>query len=144
MTSTSLIWRRRVNRQQLSRQSLKITRQADQKPATFVVEVWNPFVGTYQPVNSVEDGLARVGELVNLICRMWEQRHPKREILVDVPDPPVTEGQWAEFRINASMFKSYNTRYDGRPAWARTAGMTQAAAATCTHVGYALLPSNAS
>ena len=142
----SPLWRRHMNRQQLSRPSLKITRQADQnRAAYFIVEVWNPFVSAYQLVNSVEDGLARVGELANLICRMWVQRHPKREVLVDVPDPRATEGQrWAEFRINASTFKSYDTRYDDRPAWARSAGMTQAAAATCTRVGCALPPSNAS
>ena len=81
-----------MNRQQLSRPSLKITRQADQnRAAYFIVEVWNPFVSAYQLVNSVEDGLARVGELANLICRMWVQRHPKREVLVDVPDPRATE-----------------------------------------------------
>jgi len=134
-----------MNRQKLSRPSLKITRQGDQNRATvFIVEVWNPFVSTYQPVNSVKDGVARVDELANLICRMWEQRHPKREALVDVPDPPATVGQrWAELRINASTSKSYDTRYDDRPAWARAGGMTRAIAATCTRVGYALPPSNA-
>jgi hypothetical protein len=69
--------------------------------------------------------------------RMWKQRHPKRDALVVVPNPPVTVGQrWAEFQINASTSKSYGTRCDGRSAWA--GGMTQAVAATCTRVGYAL------
>ena len=141
----SLLSEGHTNRRQLCRPSLKITRQGDQKHATvFIVEVWNPFVSTYQRVNSVEDGMARVDELANLICRMWEQRHPKRDALVDVPDPPVTVGQrWAEFRINASTSKSYDTRCDDRPAWARAGGMTQAVAATCNLVGYALrLPSH--
>ena len=135
-----------MNRQRLSRPSLRITRQADQdRPTRFIVEVWNPFVSAYQPVSSVENGLARVGALANLICRMWLQRHPKRDVLVDVPDPRATEGtRWAEFRINASTFKSYDTRYDDRPGWARAAGMTQAAATTCTRVGYIPPPANAS
>ena len=106
--------------------------------------MWNPFVSAYQPANSVKDGLVRVGELANLISRMWVQRHSKREVLADVPDAPATDGQpWAEFRINASTFKSYDTRNDDLPAWARAAGMTQAAATTCARVGYALPPFNA-
>jgi hypothetical protein len=135
-----------MNRPRLSRPSLKITRQAEEnRPTYFIVEVWNPFVSAYQPANSVKDGLVRVGELANLISRMWVQRHSKREVLVDVPDAPAADGQpWAEFRINASTFKSYDTRYDDRPAWARSAGMTQAATTTCARVGYALPPFNAS
>lgn len=126
-----------MNRHPLSRPSLKITRQADENGAThFIVEVWNPFVSAYQLVGSVEDGLARVGQLANLICRMWLQRHPKRDVLVDVPDAAAADGKrWAEFRINATTFRSYDTRYDDQPAWAKAAGMTQAAATTCTRVG---------
>ena len=76
-----------MNRNRLSRPSLKITRQADQDRAThFIVEVWNPFTSAYQLAGSVEDGLARVGKLANLIGSMWLQRHPKRDVLVDVPD----------------------------------------------------------
>ena len=33
-------------------------------------------------------------------------------------------------------YKSYDTRYDDRPGWARVAGVTQATAMTCTKVGY--------
>jgi hypothetical protein len=134
-----------MNRQKLTRPSLKITRQTDQgQPTRFIIEVWSPFVSAYQPANSVEDGLARVAELADLICRMWLQRHPKRDVLVDVPDTAATDGmRWAEFRINATTFKSYDTRYDDRPGWARAAGMTQAAATTCTRVGYIPPPANA-
>lgn len=139
-----------MNRHRLSRPSLKITRQADENRAThFIVEVWNPFVSTYQLVGSVEDGLARVGQLANLICRMWLQRHPKRDVLVDVPDAAAGDAaagdgkRWAEFRINATTFRSYDTRYDDRPAWARAAGITQAAATTCTRVGCTLPSTNA-
>src|SRR6478672_4873541 len=57
-----------VNRQKLSRPSLKITRQVDQKDAgAFSFEVWNPFTGLYQPVDSVQDGLRRVADLAALI-----------------------------------------------------------------------------
>jgi hypothetical protein len=128
-----------MNRNRLSRPSLKITRQADQDRAThFIVEVWNPFTSAYQLAGSVEDGLARVGKLANLIGSMWLQRHPKRDVLVDVPDAVATDGKrWAEFRINATTFRSYDTRYDDRPGWARATGMTHATATTCTRVGYA-------
>ena len=103
-----------------------------------------PILSEYQPADSVEDGLRRVGELADLICRMWLERHPKQDVLADVPDPATTEGtRWAEFRINATTFKSYDTRNDERPAWARAAGMTQAAATICTRVGYAVPASNA-
>lgn len=96
------------------------------------------FAGAYQPVGSVEDGLARVAALADLICRMWLQRHPKRDVLIDVPSAVAADGErWAEFRINATPIRSYDARYDDRPAWARATGMTQAAATTCTRVGYA-------
>ena len=49
------------------------------------VEVWNPFVRKYQPVSSVDEGVNRVGGLANLIGRMWLERHPKRDLLMDVP-----------------------------------------------------------
>jgi len=110
----------------------------------FIVEVWNLSLGLISESTRsriewhASDGLAK------LIYRMWEQRHPKREALVDVPDPPATVGQrWEELRINASTSKSYDTRYDDRPAWVRAGGMTRAIEATCTRVGYALPPSNA-
>ena len=101
--------------------------------------MWNPFAGAYQPADSAEDGLARLGELADLICRMWLQRHPKRDVLIDIPDAAASDGErWAEFRINATTFRSYDTRNDARPGWARAAGMTQAATTTCARVGYAL------
>jgi hypothetical protein len=110
----------------------------------FVFEVWNPFASEYQPIDSVEEGLRRVGELADLICRMWLERHPKQDVLADVPDPVMTEGtRWAEFRINATTFKSYDTRRDDRLAWARAAGLTQAAATICARVGCAAPASNA-
>jgi hypothetical protein len=128
-----------MNRRRLSRPSLRITRYSDQKRAShFVFEVWNPFASVYQPARSVEDGLARVRQLADLICRMWVQRHPTRDALVDIPDAGETDGKrWAEFRINATTFQSYDTRYDDRPVWVRAAGITQALVATCTRVGCA-------
>jgi len=45
----------RVNRQRLSRPSLRITRHADHEGTnSFVFEVWSPFLGQYQPVDSVD------------------------------------------------------------------------------------------
>jgi hypothetical protein len=130
----------RVNRQRLSRPALRITRQADHDGASsFVFEVWSPFVGQYQPVESIDIALRRIDELTRLICQMWLQRHPKQDTLVDVPDPAPTEGvEWAEFRINATTFRSYDTRGYDRLGWTRAAGLTQATRATCGKVGYAL------
>jgi hypothetical protein len=110
----------------------------------FAVEVWNPFAAAYQVANTVEDGLKRVEELAHLISRMWLQRHPKRDVLVDVPDAAdIDRASWAEFRINATAFRSYDTRYDARTVWARATSLTQAAATTCSRVGYKLLVSTA-
>jgi hypothetical protein len=128
-----------MNRRKLYRPSLKISHHNDQRPANqFVFEVWNPFVSAYQPVDSVEEGLRRVGELADLISRMWLERHPKQDALADVPDPVTTKAaRWAEFRINATTFKSYETRHDDRLAWSRAVGLTQAAATICARVGLA-------
>jgi hypothetical protein len=128
-----------VNRQRLSRPSLKITRQPNQgRPDDFVFEVWSPFTGLYQPVESIDIGLRRVNELTRLICQMWLQRHPKQDTLIDVPDPDDGNGaQWAEFRVNATTYRSYDTRGFDRQGWIRAAGLAQAAKATCGKVGYA-------
>jgi hypothetical protein len=128
-----------VNRQRLSRPSLKITRHADRDRAdAFTFEVWSPFTGLYQQVESIDIGLRRVNELTGLICQMWLQRHPKQDALIDVPDPAGSDGvEWAEFRVNATTFRSYDTRGFDRLGWMRAAGLLQAAKATCGKVGYA-------
>jgi hypothetical protein len=130
----------RVNRQRLSRPSLRITRHADHEGTnSFVFEVWSPFVGQYQLVESIDIGLRRIDELTTLICQMWLQRHPKQATLFDVPDPQQNDGvEWAEFRINATTFRSYDTRGHDRLGWMRAAGLAQAAKAACGMVGYAL------
>lgn len=127
-----------MNRQRLSRPSLKITRRVDQERAgRFTFEVWSPFTGNYEPAASIVDGLRRVGELADLILQMWLQRHPKRAALMDVPDAERSDSsQWAEFRINVATRRSYDTRRSERPGWIRATGMAQAAAATCGNVGY--------
>jgi|SRR5580698_1352807 hypothetical protein len=129
-----------MNKQRLNRPSLKITRRIDQAQVdSFTFEVWSPFVGSYQPMDSMEDGLRRVDELAGLICKMWLQRHPKQELLADVPEAGGSDGgQWAEFRVNATTYRSYDTRRNDRPGWVRVAGMLQATETTCARVGYAL------
>jgi hypothetical protein len=129
-----------MNRRGLCRPSLKIIRSSDQaKASSFRVEVWNPFRHEYQPVDSVEEGVARVGNLANLIGRMWLERHPKRDDLMDVPVAAEGNGRhWAELRINATTFRSYDTRSDDRPIWAKAADMKQAATMICIKVGYML------
>ena len=127
-----------MNRRGLCRPSLKITRLGDETAGNrFRVEVWNPFVHAYQPVDSVEDGVTRVGDLANIIARMWQVRHSKRDALMDVPVTAEVDGQcWAELRINATTFRSYDTRSDDRPTWAKATGMQRAATTICTNVGY--------
>jgi hypothetical protein len=128
-----------VNRQRLSRPSLRITRQADRAGTDdFVFEIWNPFIGSYQPIASILDAMRRVEELAGLIGQMWLQRHPKQNALADVPDADSADGiQWAEFRICATTHRSYETRRFDRPGWMRATGLTQAAETTCAKVGYA-------
>jgi hypothetical protein len=118
---------------------LRITRQSHQAQADrFVFEVWSPFTGVYQPVDSIDIALRRITELTELISQMWLQRHPKQETLVDVPDADVSDGtKWAEFRVNATTYRSYDTRGFDRLGWVRAAGLAQAAKSTCARVGYA-------
>jgi hypothetical protein len=127
-------------RRKLYRPSLKITRHADPcRAGNFTFEVWSPFTGNYQVVASIEDGMRRVDHLADLIYQMWLQRHPKQDALADAPDTDSTDtGKWGEFRINATTYRSYDTRWHDRPGWARATGLIQAAETTCTRVGYAL------
>jgi hypothetical protein len=135
-----------MNRRRLSRPSIKITCAVDQwQGSHFIVEVWNPFADAYQKVDSVEDGLRRVDGLADLIGQMWLQRHPKRDALVDVPGAFTIGGaSWAELRINATTFRSYDTRSADRLVWARAVGISQATAMICTKVGYSRSLSTAS
>lgn len=135
-----------MNRQRLSRPSLKITRHVRRGEADgFVFEVWNPFIGNYQPAHSVLDAMRRVEDLAGLIGQMWLQRHPKQSVLADVPDVDRTDGvKWAEFRISATAQRSYETRRFDRPGWMRATGLNEAAETTCTKVGYAMPTHNVS
>lgn len=128
-----------MNTQRLSRPSLKISHQTGQQHVGgFIFEVWNPFTGCYQLVDSIQDGLRRIGELSTVICQMWLQRHPKQQELMDAPDGADVEGsEWAEFRINPTTYRSYDTRRHDRPGWIRAVGIKQAVELTCTRVGYA-------
>jgi len=129
-----------MNRRGLCRPSLKIAHLGDQtKPSEFHVEVWNPFVHEYQPVVSIQEGVIRVSDLEKLICRMWLERHPKRNALMDVPVAAKIDGRrWAELRINATTINSYDTRSNDRLTWTRATGMKQAAATISVKAGYVL------
>ncbi len=126
--------------QRLCRPSLKITRQRKPgEPDAFVIEIWNPFTGSYQLADTVESAIERVEGLAGLIHQMQLRRHPKRNLLADTPDVTgVDEREWAEFRINAATLRSYDTRRFGRPSWRRETGLTLAANITCAGVGYAM------
>jgi hypothetical protein len=105
----------------------------------FAFEIWNPFIGAYQPIGSIGDAMRRVDELAGLIGQMWLQRHPKQNVLADVPDVDGADGvHWAEFRISATALRTYETRRFDRPGWMRAGGLTQAAETTCAKVGYAM------
>ena len=127
-------------RQALRRPSLRITRHADQtRTSSFTFEVWSPFTADYQPVESMEAGLRRIDQLAGLICQMWLQRHPKQDALTDAPVADGTDTtEWAEFRINATTYRSYDTRRHDRPGWARATGLLHATETTCARVGFAL------
>jgi hypothetical protein len=124
-------------RRQLHRPSLKITRNLDQRRVrSFTFEVWSPFTGNYQAEESIEAAMRRVDQLAGLICRMWLQRHPKQDGLKDPPDPEgATTGEWAEFRINATTYRSYDTRRYDKPGWTRAMSLIQATETTCIRVG---------
>jgi hypothetical protein len=128
-----------VDRHRLGRPSLKITRQQCLSEAdAFVVEVWNPFTGSYQLADTVKHAILRVEELASLIYQMRLRRHPKRNVLTDAPDVNGSSGlRWAEFRINAATYPSYDTRHFDRPIWIRETDLAHAAKITCTEVGCA-------
>lgn len=121
----------------LHRPSLRITRNLDQgRVRSFTFEVWSPFTGRYQIAESIDIAMARVDRLASLICQMSLQRHPKQDALVDTPGPASTDaGEWAEFRINATTYRSYDTRWHDRPDWTRAISLNQAAETICIRVG---------
>jgi hypothetical protein len=127
-------------RQKLHPPSLKITRHADQgQTNNFTFQVWSPFTGNYQAVESIEVGLQRVDRLAGILFQMWLQRHPKQDTLADAPDADGTDTrEWAEFRINATTYRTYDTRRHDRPRWWRTSGLLQAIETTCARVGCAV------
>ncbi len=122
-----------------ARPSLKVSGDSATTPASrFVFEVWNPFARAYQPIDTMDEGLRRVRELAALICRMVLLRHPKLMLLADVPEVDMRVGErWAEVRITATTYRSYDTRRDDRPRWAPAMGLAQATEAIRTRVGYA-------
>jgi hypothetical protein len=127
-------------KRRLYRPSLKITRHASACQAgNFAFEVWSPFTGSYQVVASIDAGMRRVDQLAGLICQMLIQRHPKQDALADTPDTDSTDtAEWAEFRINATTHRTYDTRRHDRPGWARATSLIEAAETTCAKIGYAL------
>lgn len=124
-------------RYQLVRPSLRLATRTDAPPGDrLACAVWNPFLRTYQPVASVEDGVQRVGELADLIGRMWTRQHPKLALLEDVPEADLIErARWAELRINPTIQRGCDTRQDDHPAWEQAVGLVQATATICERVG---------
>ncbi len=103
---------------------------------SFTFEVWSPFTGGYQAEHSIEAAMRRVDQLAGLILQMRLQRHPKQDALTDAPDADDSNTYvWAEFRINPTTYRSYDTRRHDRPGWTRATTLTQAAETTCVKVG---------
>lgn len=131
------LYERQMIRRQLHRPSLKITRNPDQgRVRSFTFQVWSPFSGNYEVAETIDAAMARVDRLAGLIWQMWLQRHPKQDALVDTPSPDgVDTGEWAEFRINPTTYRSYDTRRHDRPGWTRAISLNQATETTCIRVG---------
>lgn len=123
--------------QRLRCPSLRVTRSADQSQVSgLIFEVWSPFTGSYQVEASIEASMQRIDQLSRLICRMWLDRHPKLDALVDVPDPEsVNPDEWAEFRVTPTAYRSYDTRRHDRHAWKRAPGLIPALETTCATIG---------
>lgn len=123
----------------LSRPSLKITRStAKETDERFAFDVWSPFTGRYQAVTSLDDGLRRIEQLAGLIHEMWARKHPRQEDLMDTPQLGDADGGlWAEFRVNATTLRSYDTRRSGREMWMRANGGKESVTEMiCVSVGY--------
>jgi hypothetical protein len=74
-------------------------------------EEWIPFLRTDQPVASVEEGVLHVGELADLLGRMWTRQPPKLALLEDTPDTDLIDrARWAELRINSTIPRGCDTR----------------------------------
>jgi hypothetical protein len=129
--------------ERLRRPTLKITLRVDpRQTSSFVFEVWNPFAGLYQQVDSVADGLRRVEELSRLIWQMWQSKHPRQTMLEDVPEPDGTGRElWAEFRVNPTTKRSFETRRKDRTGWLKADSMLLAAETICAKVGCEYRPS---
>lgn len=134
-----------MNAQKIGRPSLRITRHTDGQHASgFTFDVWSPFTGSYQVVNSIEDGVRQVNELASLIGQMVQRHHAKQSHLSDLPVVAAPdrmragEPQWAEFRISPGTYRSYDTRRIDRTGWLRAIDQVQAAEMTCLAVGYPL------
>ena len=124
----------------MSRPSLKITRHDDRKPPLDVAfEVWNPIVGSYEQMASLDHGLKRQSELAEKVRMMWVQQDPARLSLKDVPDPSDDDDtEWAEFRVSAQANRVYETRNFDQPGWKKAMNRTAAIETICNEVGYVL------
>ena len=123
----------------MSRPSLRITRHDDQDPPEQIVfEVWNPLVGVYEPMDTLDAGLFRLAELVEQVRVMWVQHDPRRESLKEAPDPVENgDSEWAELRVSAQASGVYETRNFDQPAWEKAASRAAAIQTTCDETGYA-------
>jgi hypothetical protein len=124
-------------RQLPHRPSLKITRIPGQRrERSFTFEVWSPFTSDYQAEDSIEDAVRRVNQLASLIFEMSRRRHPGQDALTDTPAPDSDNtDEWAEFRINATAYRSYDTRRHNKLDWTRSGSLIQAVETTCVRVG---------
>jgi hypothetical protein len=122
----------------VSRPTLKIGRHDEQEPPWNVsLEVWNPIVGSYESMASLDDGLFRLGDLAEQMRVMWMRHEPARTSLKDAPDP-VHDGdsEWAELRVSGQANSVYETRNFDQHGWKKATGRTAAIETICNEVGY--------
>ena len=123
----------------MSRPSLRITRHGDQDPPEQIVfEVWNPLAGVYEPMYTLDTGLFRLTELVELVRVMWVQHDPRRGSLKEAPDPAENDdSEWAELRVSAQANRVYETRNFDQLDWKKATNRAAAIQTTCHEIGYA-------
>ena len=122
----------------MSRPSLKITRHDDQDPpGDFSFEVWNPISGNYEPKDSLDAGLFRMGELSEQVRLMWAQHDPAKTSLKEAPEPAENDAsEWAELRVSARVRQVYGTRNFDQQEWRQARSKMAAVQTTCNEVGY--------
>jgi hypothetical protein len=122
----------------MSRPSLRITRHDDQDPPEQIVfEVRNPLAGVYEPMDTLDNGLFRLAELVEQARVTWVQHDPRRESLTEAPDPVENDdSEWAGLRVSAQANRVYKMPNLDQPNWKKAASRADTIWTTRDKIGY--------